>query len=83
MHDTGYDVNNLDTKGFFNGPALMSYRQQEIEPVNNLALAACTRFEGDVLLVEAEQDIVVPHPVIEKISFTSFGDSRFSSPFWQ
>jgi uncharacterized protein len=47
-----------------NGPELMRYRQTEIRPEDNLALAACSRFKGDVLLVEAEKDVVVPHPVM-------------------
>ena len=30
----------------------------------NRALRACAAFSGDVLIVESEQDDVVPHPVI-------------------
>lgn len=45
-------------------PDLMRYRNSEIEADANVALAACTRFKGDVLLVESEKDVVVPHPVM-------------------
>ncbi|GHH46672.1 alpha/beta hydrolase family protein [[Pseudomonas] boreopolis] len=45
-------------------PDLMRYRNSEIPAQANRALAACTRFKGDVLLVEAENDVVVPHPVM-------------------
>jgi pimeloyl-ACP methyl ester carboxylesterase len=58
--DENWDVPKIS----LNGPELMRYRQQRIEPEDNIALAACSGFAGDVLLVEAEQDIVVPHPVM-------------------
>jgi dienelactone hydrolase len=45
-------------------PGLMDYRRSVIGPQDNRALAACARFEGDVLLVEAEHDVIVPHAVI-------------------
>jgi dienelactone hydrolase len=44
---------------------LKAYRRQEIEPQHNRALAACTQFGGDVLIVESEHDTVVPHQVIK------------------
>ncbi len=45
-------------------PDLMRYRGSKIAPADNLALAACQTFKGDVLLVEAERDVIVPHPVM-------------------
>ncbi|WP_345781856.1 alpha/beta fold hydrolase [Stenotrophomonas sp. HITSZ_GD] len=45
-------------------PDLMDYRRSEVGPGENLALAACAEYEGDVLLVEAECDTIVPHQVI-------------------
>jgi pimeloyl-ACP methyl ester carboxylesterase len=44
---------------------LRAYRRQRIDARDNRALRACAAFDGDVLLVEAEHDEVVPHPVIE------------------
>jgi dienelactone hydrolase len=44
---------------------LRTWRRQRIDADGNRALAACERFEGDVLLVEAGRDDIVPHPVIE------------------
>lgn len=44
---------------------LVAYRQQRLMPASNRALAACSAFTGDVLLVESEHDSMVPHPVIE------------------
>lgn len=40
------------------------YRRQAISPADNRALAACTEFSGDVLLVESEHDDFVPHRVL-------------------
>ncbi|HYG06091.1 MAG TPA: alpha/beta fold hydrolase [Stenotrophomonas sp.] len=45
-------------------PGLMDYRRSVIEAQDNRALAACALFEGDVLLVEAECDQIVPHQVM-------------------
>lgn len=46
-------------------PALKHYRRSRIDWHDNLALAACARFRGDVLLVAAEHDDIVPHEVNE------------------
>src|SRR5205823_7562899 len=43
---------------------LDEYRKQPVPPNESRALAACTKFEGDVLIVESEHDFVVPHQVI-------------------
>jgi pimeloyl-ACP methyl ester carboxylesterase len=40
------------------------YRRQPVRPEESRALRACTAFAGDVLVVESEQDNVVPHQVI-------------------
>lgn len=45
--------------------ALAAYRMSTIEPDSNRALRACTRFEGDALIIESEHDDMVPHPVIK------------------
>lgn len=54
---------------------LMDYRQTEIAPENNIALAACQRFKGDVLLVEAERDVITPHPVMRNYA-RAFANAR-------
>jgi uncharacterized protein len=41
-----------------------AYRRRAVAPEENRALRACAAFHGDVLIVESEQDDVVPHPVI-------------------
>jgi pimeloyl-ACP methyl ester carboxylesterase len=40
------------------------YRRQAVHPDESRALRACTAFTGDVLVVESEQDTVVPHQVV-------------------
>ncbi len=42
---------------------LPAYRRSEIAPKDNRALRACADYTGDVLLVQAENDDIVPHPV--------------------
>jgi len=43
---------------------LTLYRQTRVPPSENRALAACATFEGDVLLIESENDDYVPHATI-------------------
>jgi len=46
-------------------PDLPAFRRRTIEWHANRALTACAAFRGDVLLVESEQDHVIPHAVVE------------------
>ncbi|TDB29524.1 alpha/beta fold hydrolase [Stenotrophomonas sp. ATCM1_4] len=46
-------------------PELPSYRRRPLAVQHNRALQACARFTGDVLLVEAEHDEIIPRQVIE------------------
>ncbi len=46
-------------------PDLPHYRRRDIDPQDNRALRAARGFEGDVLIVEAEHDAVVPHQVMD------------------
>jgi pimeloyl-ACP methyl ester carboxylesterase len=46
-------------------PELSSYRRRAVSPEDNRALLACQVFRGDVLIVESENDQVIPHTVIE------------------
>lgn len=48
-----------------NREELTAYRLSEVQPEGNRALAACAAFRGDVLIVESEHDLLVPHPVIQ------------------
>ncbi|MBU3056640.1 alpha/beta hydrolase family protein [Pseudomonas indica] len=43
---------------------LVEYRNTPLPPTANRALAACAAFEGDVLIVESEQDHLIPHTTI-------------------
>lgn len=43
---------------------LARYRRTRVAPNENRALAACAQFEGDVLLIEAEHDDLVPHSTL-------------------
>ncbi|MDP8993588.1 MAG: alpha/beta fold hydrolase [Pseudomonadota bacterium] len=43
---------------------LDAYRRSYLGPGDNVALDACAKFGGDVLLVESECDEVIPHPAI-------------------
>jgi dipeptidyl aminopeptidase/acylaminoacyl peptidase len=44
---------------------LPAYRRRPLAAEDNLALRNAARFEGDVLLVESENDTVIPHQVVE------------------
>ncbi len=43
---------------------LARYRRSLVTPAENRALAACAEFTGDVLLIEAEHDDLVPHQTL-------------------
>lgn len=43
---------------------LRTYRRSLIAPEDNLALLQCSRFAGDVLIVESEHDEIIPHATI-------------------
>src|SRR5690606_7891718 len=45
-------------------PGLMPFRRSRISSNDNRALRACAEFTGDVLIVEAENDVTVPHQTI-------------------
>lgn len=47
-----------------NRESLAAYRLSTVQPSENRALAACRRFKGDVLIVEAQHDDFVPHSTI-------------------
>jgi len=46
-------------------PDLPAYRRRRIAAGENRALRACAAYRGDVLVVEAENDTIVPHAVTE------------------
>ena len=43
---------------------LEAYRRLPVRPEESRALRACTAFTGDVLIVESEHDLIVPHQVL-------------------
>ena len=43
---------------------LDAYRRLPVRPEESRALRACTGFTGDVLIVESEHDLIVPHQVV-------------------
>lgn len=43
---------------------LERYRRSPVGPADNRALGACARFEGDVLILEAANDHLVPHTTV-------------------
>jgi uncharacterized protein len=45
-------------------PRLAAYRRRAISPDANRALTAASRFDGAVLVVESEDDTVIPHQVV-------------------
>ena len=60
--DAGWD---LPKKHLHRDPDLPAYRRRHIRPQDNRALKACAAFKGDVLIIESENDNIVPHAVIE------------------
>lgn len=56
-------------------PGLAGYRRRPLAVDQNRALQACARFAGDVLLVEAEHDEIIPRQVIDNYA-GAFGSAR-------
>ena len=69
------DENWTVPKRQLNDESLAAYRRSVIAAQDNRALRACAGFRGDVLLVESERDIIVPHAVIESYR-AAFGQAR-------
>lgn len=51
-------------KGQLDRLDLTNYRNSAVGPDDNRALAACARFQGDVLAIESEFDDLVPHMTV-------------------
>lgn len=74
---------------------LAAYRQAIHPPESNGALAACSRYDGDVLLVDSENDQIIPSAVIAsyEAAFTTArslsrytikqADHQLTDPSWQ
>ncbi len=60
--DEGWD---LPKRRLHEDPDLRAFRRRSVPRQQNRALAACHGFGGDVLLIEAEHDEIVPHTVID------------------
>jgi len=54
----------LPKRALHKGIALARYRRSVVPAEENRALRACAEFKGDILIVESEQDMIIPHPVI-------------------
>lgn len=59
------DEDWLVPKYALNKEEIAAYRHSVVAPDSNRALGACSAFLGDVLIVESEEDVIVPHQVIE------------------
>ena len=70
--DEGWD---LPKRRLHDDPDLAAFRRRGLAWEENRALRACREFKGDVLLVEAEHDPIVPHPVIDNYA-RAFSGSR-------
>ncbi|WP_037060074.1 alpha/beta hydrolase family protein [Pseudoxanthomonas suwonensis] len=60
--DEGWE---LPKRRLHDDPDLAAFRRRKVAWEENRALRAARAFQGDVLLVEAEHDPIVPHAVIE------------------
>jgi len=58
--DTQWD----DPKAALNRDDLVRYRRERVDVKDNRALEACSRFEGDVLVIKSEHDELIPHQTI-------------------
>jgi uncharacterized protein len=45
-------------------PDFMAYRRRALRAEDNRALGACAQFPGDALVVESENDEIIPHPAV-------------------
>lgn len=62
-------------KARFDRRDIDTYRRSRVLPADNMALAECARFRGDVLIVESEHDDLIPHTVIASY-LASFVEAR-------
>ena len=61
-----YKDNDFNTPTFsLNKEDVRVYRQSKINPKNNYALKALTRFKNEVVLIECEKDSIVPKQTIQ------------------
>lgn len=59
--DAGWD---LPKRKLHQDPDFAAFRTRTHRPVDNRALDACARFRGDALVVESQDDSIVPHAVV-------------------
>ena len=59
--DAGWE---LPKKQLHKDPDLRGYRKRKLRWQDNRALKACATFKGDILIVESENDDIVPHETI-------------------
>jgi pimeloyl-ACP methyl ester carboxylesterase len=56
-------------------PDFDAFRRRDVGPADNRALCACAEFRGDVLVVESENDEIIP-PATVKNYLRAFGHAR-------
>ncbi len=66
---------NLPKRSLHADPDLHAFRRRALDAGDNRVLAAAAGFLGDVLLVEAEHDVVVPHEVFDNYR-RAFGNAH-------
>lgn len=59
-----FDKSKMETSGG-EGPDIVEWRNQPRKPGDTFALDALHNFGGEVLIIEAEKDDVIPHQLIE------------------
>lgn len=59
------DFNKIKATSSHENDEIMKWRRQERQPTETYALEALNKFNGDVLIIEAEFDDAVPHETIE------------------
>jgi dienelactone hydrolase len=60
--DSGWELPKLQ---LHEAQDLSSYRRTFVSPQTNRALRACAAFGGDALVIESENDLVVPHAAVD------------------
>ncbi len=65
----------LTPKADLDKRTLDAYRHRQHAPASNRALASCSRFKGEVLLIDSSEDRVIPSEVIDSYA-AAFSNAR-------
>jgi uncharacterized protein len=66
---------HLPKRKLHSDPEFAEYRTRKHPSRDNRALEACARFRGDVLVVESQEDRIVPHPAVASY-VSAFANAR-------